>query len=200
MAGAVATPPPTVADVRRVLADAGVRAASVELEGPTLNVWHNAVEEAHRAGRLAGLAAVAKAEYGQHPGLNAAIQALALPVRDGPIASPAHDEFLRHARGEVYRDLWRLTGLFSSYPRRTIARENLQRLHEELRDWYFAGGGMYLSVEARDAYIAAQEMLRDVLAASPDAPLPAETVATLSTALSRVRTELTIDLGSRRRA
>ena len=51
----------------------------------------------------------------------------------------------------------------SRWPRTDAGREHLIRLHEDLRRWYYAEGGMYLSTRARKRYEHLQLVLGSLL-------------------------------------
>jgi hypothetical protein len=111
------------------------------------------------------------------------------------------DESLRGKREKDYVALWQLTGILPAWPKAAVTYAELDDRSRALRDWYFAGGGIYLSVEARAAYGAAQQALRAAIeaAADPAAQLEGD-YDRLQAALSALRTELTRDLLSRERS
>ena len=51
------------------------------------------------------------------------------------------DTDLRNRRIIVYQDLWELSGLLPSWPHRDVTYGELNKLGEDLRDWYFARVG-----------------------------------------------------------
>ena len=109
------------------------------------------------------------------------------------------DRTLIRKRERVYKELWQLTSIVPTWPKaEACTYEDLRRFSELLRAWYFTTGGMYLSEEARGAY----GKLQEALAAMP-ARLSVLTDADYEAARkagSALRTELTRDLFSRKRA
>src|SRR4051794_27550318 len=70
------------------------------------------------------------------------------------------DDSIREKRMATYADLWKETGTVPRWPRAEhLTYERLGKMSRNLREWYYAGGGMYLSTEAREAYGALQKML-----------------------------------------
>jgi hypothetical protein len=60
---------------------------------------------------------------------------------------------LRRARATPYQALWALTHRLPLWPRNpSVTCADMRTFSGELRDWYFAGGGMWLSRESRQAY------------------------------------------------
>ena len=113
------------------------------------------------------------------------------------------DEGLREKREAGYLKLWQLTGILPLWPRADVTYAELDDRSRAMKDWYFAGGGLYLSTEARTAYGVAQKALQAAIEAAPDGD-PGRRVETpvydrLQAALSALRTELTGDLLSRER-
>src|SRR5947208_6610750 len=74
------------------------------------------------------------------------------------------DEELRNERFAVYKVLWKKTELLPQWPHATsVTYEELLRLSEEMRDWYFNEGGIYLSAKSRKSYGKAQDVIQAVL-------------------------------------
>lgn len=109
-------------------------------------------------------------------------------------------EELREQRLKVYPPIWLATGIVSRWPQRDETTYGaVSRFHHELRDWYYATGGLFLSANARRRYGHLQEMAGRVTAlGSRDARLDAEDYRLLRDACSALRTALTEDLESRR--
>lgn len=112
------------------------------------------------------------------------------------------DQHLRERREAVYKLVWDITRQLPAYPPDADAsRMVLKTLNEQLRDWYFDGGGMYLSEPAAFAYRNLQQGLlaqwagkdldEKLLRAGADDYEPARRLC------SAFRTELTRDLLSR---
>ncbi|HZC69886.1 MAG TPA: hypothetical protein VE442_04275 [Jatrophihabitans sp.] len=66
---------------------------------------------------------------------------------------------LRERRLLAYPSVWNRTSVISRWPRTDAGRAHLARLHDDLRTWYYAGGGMYLSENARARYGDLQNLL-----------------------------------------
>lgn len=60
---------PTAADARRVIADAGLAAERIDLNGSMVSVWFHAIAEARRSQRVVDLVEAARADYGDDPEL-----------------------------------------------------------------------------------------------------------------------------------
>ena len=116
-------------------------------------------------------------------------------------ASIKVDETLRDRREKDYLRLWYHTGLLPKWPKDRVTYGAVETLSRTLRKWYFDGGGLYLSAEARAAYGSAQEALTSALPAAKDRDreLTDKDYDRLQMALSALRTELTRDLLSRER-
>lgn len=109
---------------------------------------------------------------------------------------------LRTERAKHYKDLWAATELLAKYsPPEVITKVSLLKLATTLRHWYFAGGGIFLSDDARDAYFDLQDRIVSALAAvekqAEEMQLNAEHVKPVRRASSHLRTVLTLDIGSR---
>lgn len=111
------------------------------------------------------------------------------------------DSDLRAHRIEVYCELWKKTGLLPQWPRNPqLTYPQLRQFSTDLRDWYFERGGMYLSRNAREAYGKVQEALGSVLAANKGGTVSDPDYDSVRTQCSKLRSELTNDLLSRREA
>jgi hypothetical protein len=120
------------------------------------------------------------------------------------------DESLQETRTELYKELWEKTGLLPLWPKNdSVTYQDLSSLSEEFRDWYFHQnqGGMYLSSKARDAYGRMQKGIQKILKQHSSRPnaqasdrLSPNDYDKIRDRCSKVRTELTKDLLSRRRA
>lgn len=122
------------------------------------------------------------------------------------------DEALHETRTGLYQELWRATSILPLWPPAAgVTFEDLFRMSEWLRDWYFGSplepagnesrtpGGLYLSRRSRDRYEGAQEALR-VRTAGRTGPISDDDYSAVRKALSGLRTQLTNDLLSRRGA
>lgn len=102
---------------------------------------------------------------------------------------------VRQQRIKTYPAVWSRTSVVSRWPRTDAEREHFLRLHEDLRRWYYAGGGLFLSTRARKRYEHLQLVLEAVL--SQDDPNVARHYGSLMEAASYFRTGLTGDLETR---
>lgn len=106
-------------------------------------------------------------------------------------------EEVRARRVAVYPSIWRRTGVVSRWPRTNAEYKDFVKLHEDLRHWYYADGGIYLSTQARKRYEHFQLVLEAVLA-RPESDV-ARHYESLMEAASYFRTGLTQDLATRDR-
>ena len=106
---------------------------------------------------------------------------------------------LLEKRVEKYSALWQLTGLLPKWPKSNdVTYEKLKQLSIELRDWYFMQqGGMYLTREAHITYSRLQDALAELMERS--GPIANDHYDHVRQECSRLRTELTEDLQTRRR-
>src|ERR1700674_417918 len=111
------------------------------------------------------------------------------------------DEGLRDTRLALYRVLWKKTELLPKWPRRTdVTYENLRDLSEELRDWYFGDGGIFLSRTARKSYGKLQDTIDGILTQPAKGEITDPDYDKVRFRLSKLRSQLTDDLLSRRGA
>jgi hypothetical protein len=111
------------------------------------------------------------------------------------------DTDLRQRRFDAYQKLWQMTEIFPLYPIRSQVRYgDLLPFAEELRDWYFKVGGILMSKDTRDTYFKAQNELKGHIAKNRSDIIEDEVYEHIRMACSRLRTELTDDLLSRRDA
>jgi short subunit dehydrogenase-like uncharacterized protein len=105
---------------------------------------------------------------------------------------------LRNKREAPYRELWRLTGVLPRWPRaKDVTYAKLVKRSAELQDWFFSGGGLYLSTEARSAYGKVQDALNRRPA--EDTVISDGEYNDIVDLFSSLRRELTQDLLSRTR-
>jgi hypothetical protein len=108
-------------------------------------------------------------------------------------------EELREQRLGPYRDVWAQTALFSRWPWTDATYGRVKSFHVDLRQWYYADGGMLMSENARARYGHVQ----DIAAALVELDRPEEKVLDpehyepLMQACSAFRVALTEDLESR---
>lgn len=106
---------------------------------------------------------------------------------------------LQRERIGTYKELWRLTKLLPKWPRsKDVTYEDLGKLSQSLRDWYFsAGGGMFLSRTAHTSYAALQDSLTAILVEQPSGGITDEHYEAVRELCSTLRTRLANDVGSR---
>jgi hypothetical protein len=114
-----------------------------------------------------------------------------------------YDKDLREERLTAYKALWALTQPLAKYARpEPITPGRLRKLSDDLRQWYFETGGIFLSESTRDEYFALQEELKARIAAHGadlSKSLTENDYATARKKGSRLRTAITIDVGTRRK-
>ena len=111
-------------------------------------------------------------------------------------------ESIHENRVRLYPNAWEITG---ELPLRPITKaqtyKSVTTLAIKLRDWYYSGGGMYLSGEARRAYSACQDTLYEITErCADDVKLSDVDYEKARKACSFFRTWLTRDILSRSRA
>jgi hypothetical protein len=120
-------------------------------------------------------------------------------------AEHAYDQALRDLRIPHYQTLFHLTGIIPSYwvMVETPRRPELHKIREQLHYWYYGekAGGMFLSQEARDAYLSLHdELLTIVTRMTDDDQLIGEQESILlRRTASALRHQLTTDLGTAER-
>ena len=106
------------------------------------------------------------------------------------------DDAIREKRLEHYAALWKKTGLVPLWPRARVTHAQLFALCAEFREWYFGGGGMYLSAQSRKVYGETQTMLDSYQGSEGE--LDGD-YARVQKQLNALRSSLTVDLASRTR-
>jgi hypothetical protein len=132
-----------------------------------------------------------------------AVSAIGALIQSALSARAKIDESLRSDRVAAYKMLWKKTSLLPLWPRATdVTYEQLSCFSADLRDWYFNDGGWLFSTEARQEYEALQTLLREIIKTSGTAPgqIRPEHYDAIRSRCSALRTELTNDLQSRKRA
>ncbi len=103
---------------------------------------------------------------------------------------------LRRQRLEAFKALWALSEPLAKYgrtgPAATATPASMEKLSGDLRHWYFAQGGMFLTDESRDAYFGFQDALQSVVqgAVSKDQALDEEVREQIREKGSLLRTSL----------
>jgi hypothetical protein len=109
---------------------------------------------------------------------------------------------LREARTKLYPVVWKHTNVVSQWPWTAATFADLERLQLTLRDWYYGGGGLYLSESSRARYGEVQELIAAHVrgAETASAQLPDPVYEAIEKTCSSFRTALTEDLESRRQS
>ncbi len=115
-----------------------------------------------------------------------------------------YDKELRKNRLDAYKELWkRLKPLARYSPEKPLTYQIVKETSENLRDWYFDTGGIFLSRESREPYFALKKAIQDIidrpeLQKDKDAPLGAEWLKPLFDQGRVLREGLSNDIGTRR--
>lgn len=106
---------------------------------------------------------------------------------------------IRELRVASYPTVWRRTSVVSRWPRTDATTANLDRLHRDLRLWYYSVGGMAMSANTRKRYGALQELIETMLSGESDSsvPLDPDLYEAVLDSASAFRSALTEDLQSR---
>ena len=113
-----------------------------------------------------------------------------------------YDKELRKDRLCAYLKLWpKLKPLARYSPPEPVSHQLVKRTSEDLRDWYFDIGGVYLSRESRGPYFQLKKMMQSIIddpaMEKQVGPLPPELVRTLHDQASKLREVLSDDVGTR---
>jgi hypothetical protein len=109
------------------------------------------------------------------------------------------DTSLRDLRLEAYRKLWKDLEPLAKYARpETLTRGEARKLAGALRTWYFETGGIVLSHRTRQDYFALLDGLENLTAGVGPKRLGAADDEFLRVLGSRLRTGMTVDVGTRR--
>lgn len=110
---------------------------------------------------------------------------------------------LRQRRLTAYAEIWGKMRLLPKWPSPAeVTYKDLRELSSEFTKWYFDGGGMFMSSEAREAYGRVQDEIKDVLdEGKKDTGLSiGKRYEAVREMCSQFRTAITDDLLSRRAA
>jgi hypothetical protein len=115
-----------------------------------------------------------------------------------------YDKDLHNKRLELYKDLWPKTKPLAEFTAESaLSYDIIKTVAEQTRDWYFAGGGIYLSKRSRGPYFKLKGLMQDVLddkvlqqhhTKAIDTPRTNDILA----AAGRLRTSLADDIHTRR--
>jgi hypothetical protein len=115
-----------------------------------------------------------------------------------------YDKDLRASRLEVYKTLWTLLKPLARYSREgPLTYQLVKNISEEMRDWYFDTGGIYLSRQSRGPYFKMKEVMQAIiddasLVQRADEPLSEVNIKALLKSGTRLRESLADDIGTRR--
>jgi hypothetical protein len=115
-----------------------------------------------------------------------------------------YDKSLREKRLELYKQLWPKTQPLGRFaPHATYTYNAIASVSNDMNEWYFAEGGIYLSKRCRKPYFALKQRLQTViedssLAVKPESPIGDETRRAIIDAAGRLRTTLSDDIRTRR--
>jgi hypothetical protein len=121
-------------------------------------------------------------------------------IVNGWLAARARiSEELREGRLGPYREIWSQTALVSRWPWTDATYGRVKSFHVDLRQWYYADGGMLMSENSRARYGHVQDVAAALveLGRPDDTALEPEHYEPLMEACSALRTALTEDLESR---
>jgi hypothetical protein len=80
-----------------------------------------------------------------------------------------YDKELRTARLKAYQGLWHLQQDLAKYDLpEPLTPQRLKKLSEEMRDWYFGGGGLYLSGQSGKTYFDLKKLIEEVVSKHPE--------------------------------
>ena len=120
-----------------------------------------------------------------------------------------YDKELRQSRLKAYQDLWQHLKPLARYTaEHPLSYRIAKKTSEQMRDWYFDRGGIYLSRESREPYFDLKQALQDIIDDSrlqeqPDAPaasLHPKVVARVHHTGTALRETLSNDIGTRRQS
>lgn len=75
-----------------------------------------------------------------------------------------YDKDLRKKRLELYKELWPKTKPLAEFsPEAPVTFDVIKAVSCDMRDWYFAEGGIYLSLLSRRPYFNLKSLMQEVL-------------------------------------
>ncbi|MFN3848738.1 MAG: hypothetical protein ACK4NY_04890 [Spirosomataceae bacterium] len=110
-------------------------------------------------------------------------------------------EKLQEDRFNSYIKIWKLSELLPSWPVNTDATyQDVLDLSIKMKNWYFEGNGMLMSLETRNKYGAIQETISHELSKNNDLSMKlGNSYEIIRSKFSDLRTSMTEDLQSRKR-
>lgn len=110
-----------------------------------------------------------------------------------------HSKDLWTARFASFKELWTLTSSFPRYWLELPPKSAILATRESLHVWFFRGGGLLLTNEARERYFDVQDALYHI-GKSPKEQLGKEDVERLFRLGEALRVQLCVDLGTTQKA
>jgi hypothetical protein len=114
-----------------------------------------------------------------------------------------YDKELREDRLDVYKELWMLLAPLARYSAKgPLTYQLVKSTSEDMRDWYFNTGGIYLSRKTRVPYFklkdAMQKIINDTkLSEQAEKPIDNKMVKTILESGKKLRESLADDIGTR---
>jgi hypothetical protein len=109
-----------------------------------------------------------------------------------------YDRELRDNRNVAYTALWNLTEpLPRAWIKGRVTGENLKTVRESWHNWYYTGGGIYMSQTVRDRYFCATPVLEKFADAAQGRELTDLEYQTVYESVKALRDSLTDDIGAR---
>jgi hypothetical protein len=99
-----------------------------------------------------------------------------------------------------YPSVWRRTSVLSRWPRTDATLANVEKLHTDLRTWYYGTGGLSMSSNSRHRYEELQTLIEVIVSDSEgesDHQISTTDYDALMGSASAFRSSLTEDLQSR---
>jgi len=110
-----------------------------------------------------------------------------------------YDRALHDMRLKLYKQLWPMTKPLARYTRESpLTYDVVRKVSEEMRDWYFGEGGIYLSKDSRTPYFALKRLMENVLIQDSTRKIDEELCDNILGAANQLRTSLADDIGTRR--
>jgi hypothetical protein len=111
-----------------------------------------------------------------------------------------YDKGLRKDRLDVYLKLWPMLKPLAKYSAPEPARYQIvKQVSENMRDWYFDVGGIYLSKRSRGPYFDFKKVMQKIIdnPSEQDGLLPDDKVRELHEKATKLREALSNDIGTR---
>ena len=117
--------------------------------------------------------------------------------------SAEYDRELRSKRLDAYKELWKRMEPLARFSQTPLSYRKVRDTSEDMRDWYFGGGGLFLSQASRKPYFDLKETLQQIiddaeLQKEEDRPLEDERTRRLLRQGKLLRRRLADDIGTRK--